>query len=758
MESLVLMFVYLLFISLPHPSMALSSCNGACATLDDCAGQLICINRKCNDNPDLNDFSQGGDGRGAAKCDEQYHLNIHERAVALSKDRINCSEAINCGGIGGISYPFWGGNRSSHCGLPGFEVQCLDNVPVISMSNINYRILKTNSSRVPPSVTVARQDYWKTICPPAFFNTSINFSLFNYPSSGFTNLTFYYGCNTSTSKTTPKLNSSSQVCSGSKTSYVTRLSLSNYTSSVVTNAAVSKCNSTTNSSQICGTASANMTASSVTPSPPADPVAPVACKNQVIVPVSTTAAVALKANRTTIQEAVDGGFELELKVRADNCNACVESGGKCGLNTTSGGFNCFCQDRAYATTCNTPKNTNPPPRPEGGSKAKYKIGISAGVSGILIIIACIVCISRKRMLGFCKKDIVDEFDVEEFIRNYECLTPKRYSYANVKKMTDNFKDKIGKGGFGTVYKGRLPDGLVVAVKVLSESKGNAEDFINEVASIGRTSHVNIVTLSGFCYERRDKRALIYEFMHNGSLDNFIHKQGSETANCRLEWKTLSEIAVGIARGLEYLHRGCNTRILHLDIKPQNILLDKNFCPKIADFGLAKLCKTKESIVSMMGLRGTAGYIAPEVFSRNFGGVSHKSDVYSYGMLVLEMVGARKNLDSGVSHTSEMFPHYIYKDLELDNDENAFGAITEEEKEIARKMVLISLWCIQTNPSDRPSMSKVVEMLEGPLHSLQIAPKPFLVSPTIAAAQGSMTASQQSEIEDISGNSEILAEL
>ncbi|CAL8103618.1 unnamed protein product [Prunus armeniaca] len=743
MGSLVLMFVYLLFISLPHPSMALSSCNGACATHDDCAGQLKCINSKCNDHPDLNDFSQGGDGRGAAKCDEQYHLNIHERAVALSMDRINCSKAINCGGIGGISYPFWGVNRASHCGLPGFEVKCLDNVPVINMSNINYRILKTNSSRVPPSVTVARQDYWKTVCPPTFVNTSINSSLFNYTSSGFTNLTFYYGCNTSTSNTT----STSQVCSRNKISYVTPLFLSNYTSSALTKVSA-QCNSTTNSSQIFCNASASMNVSSVTPSPPADTVAPVACKNQVIVPVSRTAAVALKANRTTIQDAVDGGFELELKVRTDICNTCVESGGMCGLNTTSGGFNCFCQDRAYETRCN-PTISNQPPRPKG-SKAKYEIGIPAGVSGILIIIACIVCKSRKRILGFFKKDITDEFDVEEFIRNYECLAPKRYSYANVKKMTDSFKDKIGKGGFGTVYKGRLPDGLVVAVKVLSESKGNAEDFINEVASIGRTSHVNIVTLSGFCYERKDKRALIYEFMHNGSLDNFIHKRGSETENCRLEWKTLSEIAVGIARGLEYLHRGCNTRILHLDIKPQNILLDTNFCPKIADFGLAKLCKTKESIVSMMGTRGTAGYIAPEVFSRNFGGVSHKSDVYSYGMLVLEMVGAR-NLDSGVSHTSEMFPHYVYRELELDNDENVFGAITEEEKEIARKMVLISLWCIQTNPSDRPSMSKVVEMFEGPLHSLQIAPKPLLFAPTTAAAQGSMTASQQSEIEDISGN-------
>ncbi|CAL2248109.1 unnamed protein product [Prunus armeniaca] len=130
---------------------------------------------------------------------------------------------------------------------------------------------------------------------------------------------------------------------------------------------------------------------------------------------------------------------------------------------------------------------------------------------------------------------------------------------------------------------------------------------------------------------------------------------------------------------------------------------------------------------MLGTRGTAGYIAPEVFSRNFGGVSNKSDVYSYGMLVLEMVGARKNLDSGVSETSEMFPHCVYKDLELDKDDIVFGAISEEEKVVARKMVLISLWCIQTIPSDRPSMTEVVEMLEGPLHSLQIAPKPFLFS-------------------------------
>ncbi|XVF71583.1 hypothetical protein PTKIN_Ptkin12aG0049900 [Pterospermum kingtungense] len=228
--------------------------------------------------------------------------------------------------------------------------------------------------------------------------------------------------------------------------------------------------------------------------------------------------------------------------------------------------------------------------------------------------------------------------------------------------------------------------------------------MNEVASIGRTSHVNIVTLLGFCYDR-SKRALVYEFMALGSLDKFIYKQGLQDQSRQLEWKTLYDIALGIARGLEYLHQGCSTMILHFDIKPQNILLDENFCPKISDFGLSKLCERKESIISMTGARGTMGYIAPEVFCRNFGGVSHKSDVYSYGMMVIEMVMS----------------------LSLD------GVTAEEEEEIARKLIVVSLWCIQTNPSDRPSMTKVLEMLHGSLQSLMIPPNPFVSSPTQSPA-------------------------
>jgi serine/threonine protein kinase len=332
-----------------------------------------------------------------------------------------------------------------------------------------------------------------------------------------------------------------------------------------------------------------------------------------------------------------------------------------------------------------------------------------------------------------------DYNVEDFIQSYNMSVPiKQYRYAEIKRMTNSFRDKLGQGGYGVVYKASLPDGRQVAVKVINESKGNGEEFINEVASISRTSHVNIVSLLGFCYE--NKRALIYEFMPKGSLDKFILKSGSPDAICDLDWNTMYQIATGIARGLEYLHQGCISRILHLDVKPQNILLDEDFCPKISDFGLAQICQRKDSIVSILGTRGTIGYIAPEVFSRTFGGVSHKSDVYSYGMLILEMIGGRKNYDTGGSCTSEMyFSDWIYKDLELSNNLNC-SANSEEENYMARKITMISLWCIQTNPSDRPSMSKVIEMLQGPLESVPYPPKPFLYSPERPSLQSSYVSS------------------
>ncbi|EYU40782.1 hypothetical protein MIMGU_mgv1a020244mg [Erythranthe guttata] len=338
----------------------------------------------------------------------------------------------------------------------------------------------------------------------------------------------------------------------------------------------------------------------------------------------------------------------------------------------------------------------------------------------------------------CKS--ADEKDIELFLKNNGNLAPKRYRYSDVKKFTKSFGESLGKGGYGSVYKGKLYDGRLVAVKMLDESKGNGDEFMNEVASISRTSHVNIVTLLGFCFEG-SKRALIYEFMPNGSLEKFIQHSASSSSKedvIILGWEKLFQIALGIARGLEYLHEGCNTRILHFDIKPHNILLDKDFNPKISDFGLAKLCPNRLSIVSMLVARGTIGYIAPEVFSRNFGEVSHKSDVYSYGMMILEIVGATKKngpskdvINADDTSSEVYFPQYIYKELELiDADLDGIIANNEDESEVItkRKLIIVGLWCIQIDPKDRPSMKKVLEMLEGKLENLQVPPKPYLSSP------------------------------
>ncbi|KAM3258542.1 hypothetical protein ACQJBY_050351 [Aegilops geniculata] len=317
-------------------------------------------------------------------------------------------------------------------------------------------------------------------------------------------------------------------------------------------------------------------------------------------------------------------------------------------------------------------------------------------------------------------------NIKKILGNYGSLAPRRYKFSHLKKITKSFGEKLGEGGYGMVYKGTLPNGRHVAVKFLHDTTGNGEEFVNEVISIRRTSHVNVVTLLGFCLEG-SKRALIYDYMPNGSLDKFIYTENSKQA---LGWEILYEIATGIARGLEYLHRGCNTRIIHFDIKPQNILLDQDFVPKIADFGLAKLCNPKESyLLSMDGMRGTVGFIAPEVFSRRFGVVSTKSDVYSFGMVLLEMVGGRRNLRASVERESEVyFPDWAHNHLTQFGCLQPFDLGLDGPEEIAKKMATIGLWCIQLSSASRPTMSKVLEMFEKSVDELEIPPKQFIYSP------------------------------
>ncbi|XP_058100391.1 rust resistance kinase Lr10-like [Magnolia sinica] len=359
--------------------------------------------------------------------------------------------------------------------------------------------------------------------------------------------------------------------------------------------------------------------------------------------------------------------------------------------------------------------------PKGGWLKPLIIGVCIG--GFVILAAAVATIKVYSMWKTdLKREKENQIKIEKFLKEYKYLKPTRYTYADIKRMTKQFKRKLGRGGFGSVFKGKLRNGTLVAVKVLEKYKGNGEDFINEVSTIGKIHHINVVSLLGFCAEGSN-RALVYEFMPNRSLDKFIFSV-VENTRVLLGWEKLCDIAIGIGRGIEYLHQGCDQRILHFDIKPHNILLDDNFNPKISDFGLAKLCSKVESVVSMTAARGTMGYIAPEVFSRNFGNVSYKSDVYSFGMLLLEMVGGRKNIDAQVENASQVyFPEWIYNRL-IQGEEMGIRVEVEGDVEIAKKLTVVALWCIQWYPVDRPSMKNVIQMLEGGLGSLNMPPNPF----------------------------------
>ncbi|CAI9108320.1 OLC1v1007891C1 [Oldenlandia corymbosa var. corymbosa] len=334
--------------------------------------------------------------------------------------------------------------------------------------------------------------------------------------------------------------------------------------------------------------------------------------------------------------------------------------------------------------------------------------------------------------------------IEAFLQGNNSHIPIKYSYKEVKSMTNNFKDKLGEGGYGLVYKGKLRSGSLVAVKMLTKSKTKCQDFMNEVATIGRIRHVNVVRLIGFCVTF-SKHALIYEYMSNGSLDKYIFSSKSSNATTALSLKQIYEIARGVARGIEYLHQGCNMQILHFDIKPHNILLDESFLPKVSDFGLAKLYeKQNGSIATLTAIRGTLGYMAPELFYKKIGKVSYKSDVYSFGMLLLEMAGRRKNFMNQVEHSSQIyFPTWIHDKLDQGGKIEIGDHETDEEEEIAKKLILIALWCIQMTPSDRPSMREVLEMFERDVDGIPLPAKPSFHPPDSPVNRSDHSSSEES---------------
>ncbi|KAK1264798.1 G-type lectin S-receptor-like serine/threonine-protein kinase SD2-5 [Acorus gramineus] len=283
--------------------------------------------------------------------------------------------------------------------------------------------------------------------------------------------------------------------------------------------------------------------------------------------------------------------------------------------------------------------------------------------------------------------------------------PVRFTYGELERATANFSTKLGGGGFGSVYQGKLPDGTRIAVKKLEGIGQGKKEFRAEVSIIGSVHHLHLVRLKGFCAEG-SHRLLAYEYMSRGSLDRWIF--GGEI--CQLDWEKRFNIALGTAKGLAYLHEDCDSKIVHCDIKPENVLLDENFLAKVSDFGLAKLMTREQSHVCTT-MRGTRGYLAPEWITEY--AISEKSDVYSYGMVLLEIVGGRKNYDPGEADSEKAhFPTYAWKMMEEGRLEEVVVNAGLEFDERVMRVVKVALWCIQEDVMMRPSMARVVQMLEG----------------------------------------------
>ncbi|GLT40194.1 hypothetical protein SLA2020_143470 [Shorea laevis] len=291
---------------------------------------------------------------------------------------------------------------------------------------------------------------------------------------------------------------------------------------------------------------------------------------------------------------------------------------------------------------------------------------------------------------------------------------RRYTYSELKKATNGFSEEIGRGGAGIVYKGELPDHRVAAIKSLHEAGQGEAEFLTEVSTISGLNHMNLIEMWGYCVEGKH-RLLVYEYMEHGSLADNLSKNA-------LNWAKRFEIAVSTAKGLAYLHEECLDWILHCDIKPQNILLDSNFQPKVADFGLSKLLNRGGLNSSGFSrIRGTRGYMAPEwVYNLP---ITSKVDVYSYGIVVLEMVTGKSltgaqtvdNVDQVVEQW-RLVP-WVREKVNRDVSRNTWieevadpMLASDYDLDKMERLVEVALQCVEEEMDARPTMRQVVEML------------------------------------------------
>ncbi|XP_066381541.1 G-type lectin S-receptor-like serine/threonine-protein kinase At1g34300 [Miscanthus floridulus] len=392
--------------------------------------------------------------------------------------------------------------------------------------------------------------------------------------------------------------------------------------------------------------------------------------------------------------------------------ALSDGSGLCFLkvsNFVSGYQSAALPSTSFVKVCYPPL-PNPVPGSTAGVNSRGGPGVRAWVVAVVVlgVVSGLVLCESALWWFLCRHSPkYGPASAQYALLEYASGAPVQFSHRELQRSTKGFKEKLGAGGFGAVYRGVLANRTVVAVKQLEGIEQGEKQFRMEVATISSTHHLNLVRLIGFCSEGRH-RLLVYEFMKNGSLDAFLFGDG------KMPWPTRFTVAVGTARGITYLHEECRDCIVHCDIKPENILLDEHFNAKVSDFGLAKLVNPKDHRHrTLTSVRGTRGYLAPEWLANL--PITVKSDVYSYGMVLLETVSGRRNFDVSEETGRKKFSVWAYEEYERGNLAGIVDRrLPAEDLDMAQveRALQVSFWCIQEQPAQRPSMGKVVQMLEG----------------------------------------------
>ncbi|XP_050102804.1 LEAF RUST 10 DISEASE-RESISTANCE LOCUS RECEPTOR-LIKE PROTEIN KINASE-like 1.3 isoform X4 [Malus sylvestris] len=609
-----------------------------------------------------------------------------------------CSNTFNCGGITKVGFPFWGDGRPDNCGYPELKLACSNDVTTIEIMGVKYRLLMINQDE--QTLKVVRDDYYDKICSPKFGDTKLDSNLFDYV-FGSSDVTLLYDCASSSP------------------------------------AGAFKCPD-------------NETYANVAAVPAVVPGTPI-CKSKVVVRISDPARFGIFSilNVTALEAAVREGFEVKYKVDSGKCDECVDSRGVCGWNLNE--TVCHCPNQtSESRTCSaatTAAINNPaavPLPPAKGKKTGIAIGLAVGgaiLFGIFVGFYFYYFIQRKKRKLAAETQSKEvptpltstsvatpstNLSQSQSIPSYPSFTSKPdydnkastyfgvqvFTYTELEEATENFNPakELGDGGFGTVYYGKLPDGRVVAVKRLYENNfKRVEQFMNEVEILTRLEHRNLVKLYGCTSKRSRELLLVYEYIPNGTVADHLH--GKRVESGFLSWPVRLSIAIDTADALAYLHRN---DVIHRDVKSNNILLDNDFCVKVADFGLSRLFPNDATHVSTAP-QGTPGYVDPEYYQCYQ--LTDKSDVYSFGVVLIELLSSLQAVDTNRHrldiNLANLAVNKIQNHLVNELVDPLLGFETNVSvRRMTTAVAELAFRCLQQEKDMRPTMDEVLKGLKA----------------------------------------------